>query len=62
LRGLPRELSQNSPSVTSEHSVNGGNAARYFDYASAFALRSLAAHYGTAMPRYLLGTGGGAAA
>jgi integrase len=54
LRGLPRELSQNSHSVASECSVTGGSAARYFDYASALALRSLAAHYGTAMPRYLL--------
>lgn len=29
-------------------------AARYFDYASAVALRDLAAAFGTAMPRYLL--------
>lgn len=54
LRGLPRELSQNSSSVVSGRNVAGGSAVRYFDYASALALRNLAAHYGTAMPRYLL--------
>ncbi|WP_420842333.1 tyrosine-type recombinase/integrase [Duffyella gerundensis] len=54
LRGLPRELSQNSSSVVSGRNAAGGSAVRYFDYASALALRNLAAHYGTAMPRYLL--------
>lgn len=54
MRGLPRELSQISRSDVSAQNVTGGSAARYFDYASALALRNLAAHYGTAMPRYLL--------
>ncbi|CBJ48209.1 tyrosine-type recombinase/integrase [Erwinia amylovora] len=55
MRGLPRELSQNAHSaVTVQNASIGGSAARYFDYASALALRELAAHYGTAMPRYLL--------
>jgi len=54
LRGLPREYSQNSRSVVSDHNVTSESAARYFDYGSALALRDLAAHYGTAMPRYLL--------
>ena len=54
MRGLPRELSQNSPSDVSAQHASGQSAARYFDYASALALRNLAARYGTAMPRYLL--------
>lgn len=54
MRGLPRELSQNSPSGVTEQNLRNSGAARYFDYASALALRNLAAHYGTAMPRYLL--------
>ncbi|MCE2003829.1 MULTISPECIES: tyrosine-type recombinase/integrase [Enterobacterales] len=54
MRGLPRELTQNSRSDAGAHNVTGASATRYFDYASALALRNLAAHYGTAMPRYLL--------
>lgn len=34
--------------------MSGTEAARYFDYESAVALRNLAAAYGTDMPRYLL--------
>jgi len=51
---LPRELMQNSRSDASGHHLHNSDAARYFDYESAVALRNLAAAYGTDMPRYLL--------
>ncbi|MBC0856444.1 tyrosine-type recombinase/integrase [Pantoea stewartii] len=51
---LPREMTQISHSDASGHNVNSSDAARYFDYESAVALRNLAAAYGTDMPRYLL--------
>lgn len=51
---LPRELMQNSRSDASGHNLHNSDAARYFDYESAVALRNLAAAYGTDMPRYLL--------
>ena len=54
MANLPRRLTQNPSSDVSARNATGGSAARYFDYASALALRNLAAHYGTAMPRYLL--------
>lgn len=55
MRTLPHILSQNSHSVVSRSDENAeDNATRYFDYASAVALRDIAAAYGTAMPRYLL--------
>jgi integrase len=54
LRGLPREATQNSRSDVSAPPSGEADAARYFDYESAVALRTLAAAHGTAMPRYLL--------
>ncbi|WP_262390950.1 hypothetical protein [Pantoea alfalfae] len=51
---LPRELPQNSHSDVIGHNMTTSDAARYFDYESAEALRSLAASYGTDMPRYLM--------
>jgi len=54
LGNLPPEVMQNSRSAASGHSVSDAGAARYFDYATAVALRNLAARFGTAMPRYLL--------
>lgn len=51
---LPRELTRISRSDACDHNVTGTGAARYFEYGSAVALRSLAATYGTDMPRYLL--------
>lgn len=50
---LPREVMQNSHSDARGHNLTVSDAARYFDYESAVALRNLAA-YGTDMPRYLL--------
>lgn len=50
----PRELTQNSHSDVSGHNLTTSDAARYFDYESAVALRNLAGAYGTDMPRYLL--------
>jgi len=54
LRGLPREVAQNSRSDVNAPPSGEADAARYFDYESAVALRTLAAAHGTAMPRYLL--------
>ena len=54
LSRLPHELMQISRSDVSGHNMTGTDAARYFDYESAVALRNLAAAYGTDMPRYLL--------
>ena len=51
---LPREMMQNSRSDASGYNMTISDAARYFDYESAVALRNLAAAYGTDMPRYLL--------
>lgn len=51
---MPRELTQNSHSDAIGHNLIISDAARYFDYESTVALRSLAAAYGTDMPRYLL--------
>lgn len=54
MSNLPREIWQNSRSGVSVHSAGDPEAARYFDYGAAVALRNLAAQFGTAMPRYLL--------
>lgn len=46
-------MTQISHSDASGHNLTASDAARYFDYESAVALRNLAA-YGTDMPLYLL--------
>ncbi|MGC0805395.1 hypothetical protein WKH44_23775 [Pantoea agglomerans] len=47
---LPHELMQISHSDVSGRNLTNSDAARYFDYKSAVALRNLAAAYGTDMP------------